>query len=225
MEAKKNPALRLDRWRSAFFQIGLIMSILFVISAFEWEFEESTKEVTVVKSDQVNEMLIPITEIPPPEPPKPKVVAKTFIEVVEEDEIEIPEFDLVIDQEEILDYTPDIVVPEIEEEVSDQPFLIVEDMPVPNGGYEAFYKYVGENLNYPSKALRLGLEGMVYVQFVVDEGGKVTNAIVLKGFQEDCNNEALRVIEGSPTWSPGKQRGKEVKVQIVVPIRFALAKK
>jgi protein TonB len=226
MEAKKNPKLRLERWRSAFFQIGLIVSIVFVISAFEWKFYERVVVVEGGEASQVEEVIIPITEIPPPEPPKPKVMVKEFFEAVEEEEMDIPEIEIIIDQEEVIKYTPPpILDPEIEEEISDQPFLIVEDMPMPLGGYTAFYQYVSENMKYPNRAINLGVEGVVFLQFVVNEKGEIVNPVVVKGIGAGCDEEALRVLKSAPDWKPGKQRGREVKVQIVVPIRFILVKR
>ncbi len=223
MEPKKNPKYSLDNKRGMFFNIGLIVAILFVITAFEWKFYDKVVVVQEESASQVAEELIPVTEQPPPEPPKPKAVATEFIEVLEEEEIEIPDIDIVIDQEEMETYQPPVITePELEEEVTDQPFLIVEDMPEPKGGYEAFYAYVADELKYPRSALNLGVEGKVFVRFVVDERGKITRIEVVKGVGAGCDEEAIRVVSNAPDWKPGKQRGKPVKVQIIIPIVFKI---
>jgi len=108
------------------------------------------------------------------------------------------------------------------EEVSDEPFLIVEDMPEPIGGYAAFYQHVSNNIRYPQQARRMGIEGKVFIGFVVDEYGRLTQLKVVKGIGAGCDEEALRVVQTSPPWKPGNQRGKNVKVRMVVPIRFML---
>lgn len=108
-----------------------------------------------------------------------------------------------------------------EEEV-DEIFTIVEDQPVPNGGMSAFYKYVGDKLKYPAQARRMGIEGKVFVQFVVDKDGTLTEVKAVKGIGAGCDEEAVRVIKGAPKWKPGKQRGRSVKVRMILPITFKL---
>ena len=223
MEPKKNPKYSLESKRGIFFNLGLIIAILLVLTAFEWKFHDNSVVVQEGTTSQVEEELIPITEIPPPEPPKPKTVVREFIEVAEEEEIEIPDIEIVIDQEEIAEYIPPpITEPEMEEEVIEQPFLIVEDMPHPKGGFDKFYAWVSDELRYPRTALNLGVEGKVFVRFIVDEKGKITKTEIVKGIGAGCDKEALRVVSNAPDWVPGKQRGRAVKVQIVVPIVFKL---
>ncbi len=104
----------------------------------------------------------------------------------------------------------------------DQVFSIVEDQPVPKEGYEAFYNFIGQNLKYPEVAKEKGLEGKVYVQFIVDVSGDITDVKAVKGIGGGCDEEAIRVIAMSEDWNPGLQRGQPVKVRMVVPINFAL---
>ena len=93
---------------------------------------------------------------------------------------------------------------------------------MPMGGYEAFYTYVAKNVKYPAQAQRMGLEGRVFVQFVVDQSGKLTSIEVMRGIGAGCDEEAIRVLENAPRWEPGKQRGRAVKVRMVLPITFKL---
>ena len=109
-----------------------------------------------------------------------------------------------------------------EEEVVDEIFDIVEDQPEFPGGIAAFYKYVGKNMNYPKQARRMGIEGKVYVQFIVDKDGSVTNVRAVKGIGAGCDEEAERVLKSSPKFKPGKQRGRPVKVRMMMPIIFKL---
>ena len=86
----------------------------------------------------------------------------------------------------------------------------------------AFYKYISTNLRYPDQARKMGVEGKVFVQFIVDKDGSITDVQAIKGIGEGCDEEAVRVIEGSNKWIPGKQRGRPVKVKMILPITFKL---
>lgn len=101
-------------------------------------------------------------------------------------------------------------------------FDIVEDQPAPVGGMSEFYKYIGNNMKYPNQARRLGIEGRVFIQFIVDKEGNLTNVKAVKGIGAGCNEEAVRVIENATKWVPGKQRGKTVNVRMILPITFKL---
>ncbi len=105
---------------------------------------------------------------------------------------------------------------------ADEVFMVVEDQPNPEGGLESFYRYVAENMQYPTIARQAGTEGKVFVQFVVDKDGTLTDARAIRGIGDGCDEEAVRVISEAPAWNPGKQRGKFVKVRMVIPITFKL---
>lgn len=222
MELKKNPNADLTRKTNLFFAIGLVVSLLLVIVAFEWK---SYDEVAAVDfgnvSDDFEELVdIPITEQPPP--PPPKIQQPEIIEVPDEEEIE-EEIELDIDmevQEETV--VEDIVFEEApEEEPVEQIFEVVEEQPTPEGGMEAFYKFVGKELKYPAQANRMGVEGRVFVQFIVDEKGNVSEVKAVKGIGAGCDEEAVRVIKQTK-WNPGKQRGRAVKVRMIMPVLFKL---
>ena len=108
-------------------------------------------------------------------------------------------------------------------ETTENLFYIVEDMPkFQDKGVQQFSNYVKKNLHYPSQAMEKHLAGKVYLQFVIDEKGQLTDAIILKGSYPVLNREVLRVVNSSPKWQPGKQRGKPVKVSMVMPVDFVL---
>ena len=83
-------------------------------------------------------------------------------------------------------------------------------------------KYLTKEMKYPTKARRLGIEGEVFLQFIVEKDGSVSNVETLRGIGGGCDEEAMRVVKNMPKWSPGKQRGKSVKVQYRIPIKFTL---
>lgn len=115
--------------------------------------------------------------------------------------------------------------------VQDQPrkdtavFLQVEEMPLFPGGNEAMMKFLIENIKYPEQARKDSIQGRVFVNFIVEADGKVSNAKVLRGIGSGCDEEAVRVISLMPAWTPGKQRGQNVRVSFNLPIMFALTKK
>ena len=101
-------------------------------------------------------------------------------------------------------------------------FSVVENNPEFPGGEDALYKYLAENIRYPEQAKKENVQGRVFVRFVVDKDGSVVNSEVLRGIGNGCDEEALRVVNAMPKWTPGKQRGKAVRVWYNLPIIFKL---
>jgi len=121
------------------------------------------------------------------------------------------------------DQTIDVAVPQIEEARDpNEPFTVVEEMPEFLGGQDSLFAYIGKELKYPEEAVENGVQGTVYVAFVVETDGKISGERVLRGLGGACDREALRVVSGMPNWKPGKRQGKEVRVQYNLPIRFKL---
>ena len=104
-------------------------------------------------------------------------------------------------------------------------FTMVEEMPKYPGGDEARTKYMIESIKYPAEAKKKGIEGTVYVSFIVESDGTVSNVKILKGIGGGCDEEAMRVVKGMPKWLPGKQKGKPVRVQFNMPVKYAFDKK
>lgn len=109
-------------------------------------------------------------------------------------------------------------------EIGDEPeiFIVVEEQPTFPGGMGAFYKYIADNMKYPDLARRSGVEGRVYVQFVVNKDGSIDAVNVVKGIGAGCDEEAARVIAEAPNFNPGKEGGEPVYVRMVLPIIFKL---
>lgn len=101
-------------------------------------------------------------------------------------------------------------------------YYIVEEMPVYPGGDPALRDFIAKNVKYPEKAQEKGIQGRVYVTFIVDVDGSITGAKIARGVDPSLDNEAIRVVNSSPKWTPGKQDGEAVKVSYTVPITFAL---
>ncbi len=222
MEVKKNKDADVHRKRGMFFNIGLMIALMLAITAFKWR---SFEEGNLVDLGNLGAFEDELLEIPPTEhtpPVKPKIIQPKIVEA--DDDEEIPELDIELDMDiNEDDVIEDVVFSQDEpEEVADEIFDIVEEQPNPVGGMSAFNKFLQKNLKYPSNARRMGIEGKVFVQFVVDKDGSLNEVKVLKGIGAGCDEEAIRVLKAHPNWKPGKQRGRAVKVRMVVPIYFKL---
>jgi len=106
--------------------------------------------------------------------------------------------------------------------VEDSLFTVVEEMPEYPGGSEEMMKFLVENIKYPEQARKDSIQGRVFVNFIIEVDGKVSNTKVLRGIGGGCDEEAVRVVSLMPAWTPGKQRGKNVRVAFNLPIKFAL---
>ncbi len=224
MEAKKSSKADLEGKKVIFTQIGLIIALAATLLAFEWKsYDRSVEGFGERIVDDIPEEIIPITEQkvkPPPPPPPQQVIQLNIVE----DDVEVEE-DLIIDAEadettEVEEYIPIEVYEEVVEEAPI--FTVVESMPEFKGGMAKLYSYLGNNIKYPVMAKESGIQGKVYVTFVVERDGSITDVRVLRGIGGGCDEEAIRVVSGMPGWTPGKQRGKPVRVQYNLPVRFTL---
>ncbi len=226
MEAKKTPKADLEIKRTVFVQIGLIVALAAMLVAFEYKtYDIKQTDISGRQAEKVEEDLIEITNQNKPPPPATPPPTTTLINIVNND-IEV-ETDLNIDAEateltEIPEYTP--IASNEEESVAEaEIFTVVEESPSFPGGDEARIRFLTENIKYPQIARESSISGTVYVTFVVEKNGNVTDVRVLRGIGGGCDEEAVRVIKAMPNWSPGKQRGKPVRVQFNMPIKFTLA--
>jgi protein TonB len=223
VEAKKNPKIVLFNKSGLFLSIGFNVSLLLVIIAFEWK---SYDRVNLLDLGQVRDYFVEITEVPVTNQPPPPPLKNKLQEIIEVPEIEEIEEEIEIDLD--VEMTEETVIEEIvfaepvKEEEIDELFTIVEENPSFVGGDLALIKYLQTNLIYPEKARRMGLEGRVFIQFVVEKDGSITNVKVLRGMGGGCNKEAIRIVQKSPKWVTGKQRGRPVRVQVVIPIIFKI---
>jgi protein TonB len=226
MEAKKTPKADLISKEGLYFSIGLILSMSLVHLAFNWkQYEKSEVELIARNANTFEEVIeVPATEIPPT--PEITIVQPQLVEVPNEEEIK-NEINLVFDVEVTEDTkVEEYVAPPttaIEDEEDEKIFTIVEQTAEPKGGMAAFYQYVSETIHYPATARRMGVEGKVYVEFIVGKDGKIYDVKSINEIGAGCDEEAVRIIQNAPPWNPGKQRGKPVKQKMVMPIIFRLA--
>ena len=225
MEEKKSPKANLENKKLMFIQIGMIISLLVAWLAFEHKsYDKREIDPSLLNREVViDEEMVEITK-QEEQKPQPVEVPKqtTQLEIVNDDvETEDIEINADVQQDEVIE---EYVAPEVvEEEVVEQEiFQIVEEMPSFPGGEGKLLEYVATHIKYPQIARETGIQGRVFIGFVVEPDGSVSNVKLLRGIGGGCDEEAMRVIKSLPKWKPGKQRGKAVRVSYQIPVLFKL---
>ncbi|MBR6774685.1 MAG: energy transducer TonB [Bacteroidales bacterium] len=227
MEIKKSPKADLESKKLTFTLIGLVVTLFVVWRVFEYKsYDKQTIDDLQKTVEVIEEEMVEITkqEQPKVQPPQPKPQV-TQIQVVEDDVEVEDEIDInaEVDQDEVIEeyeFTP----PEIEEEeiVEAEIFKVVEEMPEFPGGSAKLMEYIQKNIKYPMMARESDIQGRVFVSFVVEPDGSISNVGVIRGIGGGCDEEAVRVVNSMPKWKPGKQRGSAVRCSYTVPIIFKL---
>lgn len=225
MEEKKSPNANLENKKLMFMQIGLIIALLIAWLAFEHKsYDKREIDASLLNREVIlDEEMVEITK-QEEQKPQPVEVPKqtTQLEIVQDDvETEDIEINADVQQDEVIE---EYIAPEIvEEEVVEQEiFQIVEEMPSFPGGEAKLMEYIAKNIKYPQIARETGVQGRVFVGFVVEPDGSISNVKLLRGIGGGCDEEAMRVIKSLPKWKPGKQRGKAVRVSYQIPVFFKL---
>ena len=225
MEEKKSPKANLENKKLMFIQIGMVISLLIAWLAFEHKnYDKREIDESLLNREIVEDL--EMTEITKQEEQKPQPVElpkqTTQLEIVQDDvEVEDIEINAEVDQQEVIEEYVHVEVEE--EEVQEQEiFQIVEEMPSFPGGEAKLMEYVAKNIKYPQIARETGIQGRVFVGFVVEPDGSISNVKLLRGIGGGCDEEAMRVIKSLPKWKPGKQRGKAVRVSYQIPVFFKL---
>ena len=235
MQLKKNPNADLTKNSSLYFAIGLAVVLFISWQAIEWKtYDKSGYGYEALNVDDEDDEEGPITEqikTPPPPPPPPP--APEVLEVVEDEE-EVEETIIEsteTDQEEIVE-VEDIEVEDDFDDV-DVPFAVIEDVPIYPGCekvaksqrrqcfQDQINKHIRKNFRYPEIAQEMGIQGRVYVNFVIAKDGSITN-VRMRGPDKNLEKEAARIISKLPSMTPGKQRGRPVRVPFSIPITFRL---
>ncbi len=217
MALRKTDKADLKKRYPLFVEIGMILTLSLLIVAFRLDMTANTDfDVGLTEQEvvQMEEILQTKQIEKPPPPPKPPVP----IEVPDDEVLEDEDLDLDVSlelDEEIINLPP----PPAEEEEEEEPeiFMIVEDMPELIGGLGSIQK----KIKYPEIAKKAGVEGRVFVQFVVNTDGSVVDPVVVRGIGAGCDEEAVRAV-ATAKFKPGRQRGKPVPVKMSLPITFKL---
>jgi protein TonB len=229
--------------------IGItLFSALFITSYIFAHQKEDDKKITHVELNPENYRQLeepPIEPLPEPEPPREIERARTIQyvapEVVQNTDNEMPpptpeEIDIAVisnvttpgeDPTSIITEAPPEVAPPAETKIAEvedenKEFLSVQINPSFMGGASEMYKFLGKTLNYPSAAQRANVGGRVYMSFVVEKDGSITDVHVLKGIGFGCDEEATRAVKLMPKWIAGKQNGRNVRVRFTIPVTFKL---
>ena len=235
MQLKKNPNADLTKNSSLYFAVGLAVVLFISWQAIEWKtYDKSGYGYEALNVDDDDDEEVPITEqlkTPPPPPPPPP--APEVLEVVEDEE-EVEETIIEsteTDQEEIVE-VEDVEVEDDFDDV-DIPFAVIEDVPIYPGCekvakserrncfQDQINKHIRKNFRYPEIAQEMGIQGRVYVNFVIAKDGSITN-VRMRGPDKNLEKEAARIISKLPSMTPGKQRGRPVRVPFSIPITFRL---
>jgi protein TonB len=228
MEAKKSPKADLENKKTLFLQIGLVIALVLCLLAFNWTTGQKNDSVFEGMTEQaIEEEQIPVTEeMPPEQAPPPEVTVTDLFEIVQNDVVLTSEvsFD---DDETTEDKVVEIYAPvslQAEEEATEEEvFVIVEDMPKFKGGdINKFREWVQKRVRYPEIASENGIQGRVYITFVVETSGLVSNVSVTRSVDALLDEAAKEAVEASPKWEPGMQRGRPVRVRYSIPIIFQI---
>lgn len=228
LEVKKSKSADLEGFKGMWLLIGYVMVLAALFVAFELTQGEKTIDDSMIVAEVVleEEIEIPITmpekkQIPPPE----QAVKTAEVLNIVEDDAEIEETTLVSteDQSEYVEIKEDAIVVVEEEPEEEKIFQVAEDMPEFPGGQAALFKYLKDNIKYPSICQENGTQGRSTIQFVVNRDGSIVEPVVVRSAGDPyLDKEALRVIKSMPKWKPGMQRGKAVRVKFTLPVTFKL---
>lgn len=217
MFVRKMPEQDLQNYYAIHFELGLIIVLTLFILAARIQFRANADfEIVQMEQEEVEMEEIVMTrqiETPPPPPRPPVPVPVPDHTIIEDVEIFIDaEFDLGSPLQ-----MPPRPVQEEEAQPEEDFFIVVEQMPELVGGLAALQ----QQIRYPEMARRAGIQGLVVVQFIVNERGETESHIILRGIGGGCDEEALRVVRNA-RFSPGLQRGRPVRVQYHLPVMFRL---
>ncbi len=226
MEKKKNERADLQNKRLLFTEIGCILALAAVYFGFEY----TTAEVRTAALEDAGtvvevEDMIPITfDTPPPPPALPQIVLSDILDIVDDD--------IEVDDEHILlpdDFDAPVLITDcfeiVEEEAEEEtlPFILVEEKPKFNGkDANEFSRWVNQRLDYPQVCIENGVQGRVTLEFTIRADGSLSDIKVLRGVDPALDSEAVRVVQSSPKWTPGRQRDRAVAVTYTFPVIFRL---
>lgn len=224
MKTKKNAKANLENTKWTRRQ----MSIMFALGMLFIAFEYGEASVAILEADIAHEVIVEIDHVPVtfihknlPPPPPPKYNSPDIL-IIGDDVEDIEDMELTLkdiienSSIEIFDHPAEVEIDD------DAIFITVEKLPTFPGGEAALMQYLQKNVKYPSLSQELGIQGRVFVEFVVNSDGSIVDVKILKGIDRSLDKEAMRVIKGMPLWIPGEQSGRKVRVSYRIPIKFAL---
>ncbi len=234
MELKKNPEADLERNRGLFTLIGLALSLALVIGALEWKTYASGPgdlgTLEVIEDDEIIDITKRENTPPPPPPPPPQEIIQVVEDNVElEEELEIQSTETT--QDEVVEAV------EVEVEESDEiiSFAVIEkkavypgceNEPTEDARFQCMNlnlaKFFAKNVVYPEQAKTLGVQGKVFVSFVIEKDGKIANVQVARGVDPSLDAAAVAVVKKLPKMIPAQNSGRPARMSYTIPIAFKL---
>lgn len=237
MQIKKSEKASLEGDKLIYALMGFVFVLSLCYVALEWtnqvtKYEQADQDFQIEEELDIQQTTQEMTP-PPPPPPAPEVVQEVEVLNVVEDDVKTESVDFSSE-----DNNTTVEIVEVQQEVKEEVkveedkreeenenvvFKVVETMPSFPGGDAALMKFISDNVRYPAIAQENGIQGRAICQFTVEKDGSITDIqIVRSAGDETLDKEAKRVIKSMPKWSPGKQRGKAVRVSYTIPINFRL---
>lgn len=225
MIKKKNEKSNLEKKKVLYFEMGITIVLALLLVAFEWGTEEiELPDLAINDTEHIAEeieMKVTRPDLPKPPPPPPTPIS---FDVITDPTIDFVEQDFIWDVN--IDENEEYVFIEMDEEkaVDDVPFVRVEDMPKYQGNGTVFFqRHLQQLVKYPAIAQENNVSGRVFVEFVVDENGNIIRERIVKSPHPSLSEAVLDAIKKTEQWTPGKQRGRKVKVSFTVPVVFKLS--
>lgn len=223
MDVKKSFKADLRNKRGLLLEIGAVAALVMVIVAFSYTPGEYRIKQADLSYAPVEVDMIAVTR--PEEPKQTRVVTlqplSQIIQIMDNKEQIDTNLDLsIFESSDPIEF----VLPQKEEQIEDEIFVVAEKMPMfDGGGLEKFRAWVLQTVKFPQVALENNIYGRVTLSFVVDKDGRVINIEVLQSPDRSLAEEAVRVLNKSPKWTPGKQRNQTVRVKFTLPVDFRVA--
>ncbi|MBQ1874964.1 MAG: energy transducer TonB [Paludibacteraceae bacterium] len=238
MQIKKSDKASLEGDKLIYVLMGFVFVLSLCYVALEWtqkevkKYEQADQEFQFEEELDIQQTTQDMTP-PPPPPPAPEVQQEVEVLNVVEDDVKTESIEFSAE-----DNNSTIEITEVKEEVKEEVkveedkrdevdenvvFKVVETMPSFPGGEQALMRFISDNVRYPAIAQENGIQGRSICQFTVEKDGSITDIQVIRSSgDETLDKEAKRVIKSMPRWTPGKQRGKAVRVSYTIPINFRL---
>ena len=234
MEIKKSAKADLERGKGLSLLLGLLVALSVVFVGLEWRsaVTQAQAQEKAFNTQDVEDVMNIEDQQKPDEPePEPQQAQQTEVQL--HDELKVVSNDREVIKPSFVSVEQDKPLPppniplgtknvQVDEEVDQAIFEVVEEQPEFPGGMEALLKYLAKNINYPESAVDNGIQGKVMVRFVVERDGSVSAVETYKSVDPALDKEAVRVVKTLPKWKPGRQQGKAVRTRYIVPVVFRL---
>lgn len=228
MEAKKTPKADLENKRGAFLELGLVIAMLIIVGLFSISQSEKKVDMMASGGEIIEQEVIDVTvqeDKPVDVKPVETAAISDIIKIVKDDAKIKQEFTFLEDFDADALSNLEVKTFAKKEEAVDEevPVFSAEEMPMFQGkDINEFRNWVGKNLVYPQLAAENGIQGRVTISFVVERDGKVSNVEIMRSVDRELDAAAVKTVSSSPKWTPGKNRGKPVRIKYIIPVDFTL---